>query len=100
MLRFKSDCIVNGFAARLTKFCCFLYEWDSRDKNNHYIKKEWPKRESLTPGWKHVLHTSLVKSDMMILSSLHIKLGFLKSLLRHWIKMVLGFIIRKKNFLV
>jgi hypothetical protein len=25
-----------------TKFCCFLCEWDSRDKKNHYIKKEWP----------------------------------------------------------
>jgi len=22
-----------------TKYCCFLCEWDSRDKKNHYVDK-------------------------------------------------------------
>lgn len=38
-----------------TKFPCFLCEWDSRDRENHWIKKDWPKRASLEPGTKNVL---------------------------------------------
>jgi len=26
-----------------TKYCCFLCEWDSQDKKNHYVNKLWPK---------------------------------------------------------
>ena len=59
-----------------------MCEWDSRDKKNHYIKKEWPKRESLTPGQKNVLHPSLVTSDIIILPSLHIKLGLFKKFVK------------------
>ena len=54
-----------------TKCCCFLYEWDSRDKKNNYIKKEWPKRKSLMPGQKNFTHPSLVNSLLL----LRIKLG-------------------------
>ena len=25
------------------KYCCFLCEWDSQDKKNHYVNKLWPK---------------------------------------------------------
>ena len=28
-----------------TKCCCFLCEWDSRNKKNHYVNKLWPKRK-------------------------------------------------------
>jgi len=51
----KAIALLMGLQLGYTKFCCFLYEWDSRDKKNHYIKKEWPKRESLTPGQKNVV---------------------------------------------
>jgi hypothetical protein len=34
------------------KYCCFLCEWDSQDKNNHYVNKLWPKRKTLMPGEK------------------------------------------------
>jgi len=46
-----------------TKFCGLLCERDSRDKKNHYTKKERPKRESLRPGQKNVVHPSLVNPD-------------------------------------
>ena len=69
----KVIALLTGLRLLYTKFCCFLCEWDSRDKKNHYIKKEWPKRESITPGQKNVVHPSLVKSDMIILPSLHKK---------------------------
>jgi hypothetical protein len=75
MLRIKSDCVVNGFAVGCTKYCCFLCEWDSRDKKNHYIKEKWSKCESITPGKKNVVHLSPVNSDMIILLLLHVTVG-------------------------
>lgn len=26
-----------------TKFCYFLFEWNSRDTTNHLVRKDWPK---------------------------------------------------------
>ena len=45
---------------RYTKYCCFLCEWYSRDKKNHYVYKLWPKRASLTPGEKNAINPPLV----------------------------------------
>jgi len=42
----KVIALLMGKQIGYTKFCFFLCEWDSRDKKNHYIKKEWPKHES------------------------------------------------------
>jgi hypothetical protein len=42
-----------------TEFCCFLCEWDSRDRKYHCIQKEWHKRKSLIPGQKNVVNTTL-----------------------------------------
>lgn len=39
-------------------FCCFLWELDSTDKKNQYIKKEWPNGESHTPEQKNILTNS------------------------------------------
>ena len=36
----KVIALLMGLQLCYTKFCCFLCEWDSRDKKNHYIKKE------------------------------------------------------------
>ena len=80
------------------KFCCFLCEWDSRVKKNHYIKKEWPKRQSLTPGQKNVVHPSLVNSDTIILPSLHIKLGLFKNFFKALGKNGAGFHYLKEKF--
>ena len=43
-----------------TKYCCFLCEWDSQDKKNHYVNKLWPKRTSLMPGEKNVVNPPFV----------------------------------------
>ena len=87
-----------GLQLGYTKFCCFLCERDSRDKKNHYIKKEWPKHESLTPGQKNVVHPSLVNSDMIIIPSLHIKLGHFKNFFKALDKNGAGFYYAKENF--
>ena len=49
-----------------TKYCCYLCEWDSRDKKNRYINKLWPKRTSLTPGEKTVVSPPLVLPENLI----------------------------------
>ena len=87
-----------GLQLGYSKFCCFLCEWDSRDKKNHYIKKEWPKRESLTPGQKNVVHLSPVNSDMIILLSLHIKLGLFKNFVKALDENGAGFHYLKEKF--
>jgi len=94
----KVIALLMGLQLGYIKFCCFLCEWESRDKKNHYIKKEWPKRESLTPGRKNVLHPSLVNCDMIILPSLHTKLGLIKNFVKALYKNGAGFYYLKEKF--
>ena len=56
------------------------------------------KAESLAPGQKNVVHTSLVNSDMIILPSLHIKLGLYKNFVKALDKNVAGFHYLKEKF--
>jgi len=39
----KVVALLLGMQLGCTKYCCFLREWDSRDKKNHYVNKLWPK---------------------------------------------------------
>ena len=75
-----------------------MCEWDNRDKKNHYVKKEWPKHESLTAGRKNVVHPSLVNSNMIILPSLHMKLGLFKNSVKAPDKNGAGFHYLKEKF--
>ena len=81
----KVVALLLGMQIRYTKYCCFLCEWDSRDKKNHYVNKPWPKRTSLTPGEKNV-SPPLVLTEKMFLLPLHIKLGLMKKFVKVWIK--------------
>jgi len=58
-----------------TKYCCFLCEWNSRDKKNHYVNKLWPTRTSLTPGEKNVVNLPLVLPEKIYLPPLVHKVG-------------------------
>lgn len=80
-----------------TKYCCFLCEWDSRNKAEHYNKKEWPKRV-LTPGQKNVVYPSLVSPGKIILPPLHIKLGLFKNFVKAMDKSNAGFCYLKEKF--
>ena len=55
-----------------------MCEWDSRDRINHWIKGDWPLRESLTPGFRNILHLALVDRSNVILPPIHIKVGLMK----------------------
>ena len=76
------DLKVTWTATWLYEVLLFLCEWDSRDRQNHYIKKDWPKRESLTPGKKNVFSQPLVASEKIYLPPLHIKLGLMKNFVK------------------
>lgn len=78
----KVIAILLGLQLGYTKFCCFLCKWNSRDRCNHYIIKNWPKRESLNPGQENVLHQPLVCSEKILLPPLHIKLGLIKQFVK------------------
>jgi hypothetical protein len=67
-----------GLQLGCTKYCCFLCEWDSRERKKNYIKNQWPKRYSLIPGKKNVLNNPLVNSEKVFSSPLHFKLGLKK----------------------
>ena len=63
-----------------------MCKWDSWDRSNHWIKQDWPLRESLTPGFRNILHPDLVDRSNVILPPLHIKLGVMKQLVKALIK--------------
>lgn len=74
--------ILLGQQAGFTKFPCFICMWDSRDRNNHWIQKVWPLRESLVAGTPNVINPPLVNRDSIILPPLHIKLGIMKQFVK------------------
>jgi len=67
---------------RYTKYCCFLCEWDIREKKNYCVNKLWPKRTSLTAGEKNVVNPPLVHPEKFFLPLLHIKLGLMKNFVK------------------
>jgi hypothetical protein len=61
-----------------TKMPCFLCEWDSRARNDHWERSIWPRRRALVPGTKNIKNEPLVNPDKIFLPPLHIKLGLMK----------------------
>lgn len=78
----KIIAILLGLQLGYTKYSCFLCEWDSRAKSDHYVKQNWPKRDSFIPGQKNVLHPNLVDTNKVYLPPLHIKLGLMKNFVK------------------
>ena len=79
---FKVIAILLGLQPVYIKYCCFLCEWDSFARHEHYLKKEWPKRSTLKASIKNVKYTSLVEASKILLPSLHIKLGLMKNFVK------------------
>lgn len=71
-----------GQQSGYTKYPCFLCLWDSRDKQNHWVKKEKPKRENMVVGEKNIIHAPLVGREKIIFPPLHIKLGLMKQFVK------------------
>ena len=67
-----------GQQSAYTKHPCFLCMWDSRDKANHWIKKDREPRITFRVGNKNIINEPLVPRDTIILPRLHIKLRLIK----------------------
>jgi len=78
----KVEALLLGMQLEYTKYCCFLYEWDSQDKKNHYVNKLWPKRTTLAPGEENIVNPPLVLPEKIYLPSSHIKLGLMKNFVK------------------
>ena len=74
--------LLMGLQQGYTKYCCFLCQWDSRAKDLHYIKKDWPPRASPKVGEMNVENPPLADFHKIILPPLHIKLGLAKNLVK------------------
>jgi len=74
--------LLLGQQGGYTKYPCFLCEWNSRAKADHWIKKDWPSRTNLLPGDKNIIQEPLVESSKILLPPLHIKLGLMKQFVR------------------
>ena len=74
--------MLQGQQSGYTTFPCLLCEWDSRDKKNHWVNREWPTRVSRTLGQKNITNAALAESSKVILPPLHIKLGLMKQFVK------------------
>jgi len=90
--------LLLGMQLGYTKYCCYLCEWDSRDKKNHYVNILRPKRTSLMPGEKNVVNPPLVPSEKIYLPLLHIKLGLMKNFVKGRDKTGRGFEYLRNKF--
>lgn len=79
---FKVIAIILGMQSGYTKYCCFLCLWDSRDREKHYHKQEWPLRQQFIPGKDNVQHQPLVEKEKIIIPPLHVKLGLMKNFVK------------------
>lgn len=95
---FKVIAILLGMQQGYTKYCCFLCLWDSRNKENHYIRKVWPPRKSFTPGSENILHPPLVQQQNIIVPPLHLKLGIMKNFVKSLKRESEAFQYLKKKF--
>ena len=75
---FKIICLLLGQQSGFTKMPCFLCEWDSRARDEHWKQKLWPERQNFVPGTKNILHEPSVDPKKILLPPLHIKLGLMK----------------------
>jgi len=87
-----------GMQLGYTKYCCFLCEWNVRDKKNHDINKLWPKRTSLTIREKNVFSRRLVLPEKIYLPPLKRKLGLMKNFVKGMDKTVRGLEYVRNNF--
>ena len=79
---FKMIALLLGLQGGYTKHSCFLCLWDNRADKQHYVVKNWPPRQDLTPGFHSVLNSPLVERSKILLPPLHIKLGLAKQLVK------------------
>ena len=72
-----------GQQSGFTKYPCFLCVWDSRERSQHYTKKDWPARNEMVPGRSNnIVNNPLVDRHKILFPLLHIKLGLIKQFMK------------------
>ena len=94
----KVVALILGLQTGYTKYCCFLCEWDSRARSDHYTKQNWPLRIGFVLGQKNIKNEPLVSPDKIILPPLHIKLGLIKNFVKALPRDGPGFSFLKNKF--
>lgn len=72
--------MILGQQGGFTKLPCYLCEFDSRDRANHW-DTIYPPR-ILQEGERNILHTALVNPQNILIPPLHIKLGIMKQFVK------------------
>ena len=72
-----------GLQLGYTKYSCLFCLWNSRDRENHYLNREWPNRETNVIGKFNVCNEPLIDIRHTILSPLHVKLGNVKQFVKN-----------------
>lgn len=94
----KLVAILSGLQGGNTKFPCFLCLWDSRDRQNHYTRSDWPKRDEHTQGEYKIKNDPLIPQEKIILPQLHIKLGLFTNIVKTFSKNSLPMDYLKQKF--
>ncbi|QQP48986.1 Uncharacterized protein FKW44_009484 [Caligus rogercresseyi] len=63
--------LLLGQAVRVYEVPCFIVCGDSRDRVQHYVKKEWPARDQLVPGARNIIHEPFVDREKILIPPLH-----------------------------
>jgi hypothetical protein len=71
-------CMLLGQQACYTKYPCFMREWGSRARSQHWKQKHWAPKTSLEHGSKNILRKNPVDPKKILLLPLHIKLDIIK----------------------
>ena len=67
-----------GKQSEFTKYPCFLCMCYSRDRYQHYTKKDWPARDEIVPGRSNnIVNNPLVDRHKILFPPLCIKLGLI-----------------------
>ena len=64
------------------KYPCFLCCWDRGTNEEHWVRKEWPPKNTIKPEVKNIVNNPLVDWKNIILPSLHIKLELMKQFVK------------------
>ncbi|KAJ8671539.1 hypothetical protein QAD02_002798 [Eretmocerus hayati] len=95
---FKIISMILGLQLGYTRHMCFLCEWNSRGKEEHYVRKVWPPRQQMIPGQKNDQAIPLVDRDKIVLPPLHIKLGIVKNFIKAMNKTGAGVLFLREKF--
>jgi hypothetical protein len=71
--------LLLGIQKGLKKYCCLVCEWESRTRSFRYTRIDWPARKTLESGIMNVENKPIVEPSKILLPSMHLKLGLMKT---------------------